>query len=102
MVLHRQQDQGLALTHPSNKASTTGMSSPRCHQKPRCACASPAGAQRDHAKIKGVTEIIFKACQGTTALQQDPPAWHSINQKNKMLDSWVESCSIIYKCKTYA
>lgn len=53
MVLQRQQVQGLALTHPSNEAS-----SPQCHQKPR-GCASPAGVQSDRAKIKVVIEIIF-------------------------------------------
>lgn len=58
MVLERQQVQGLALTHPSNKASATGTSFPRCCQKP-LGCASLARVQSDHAEIKVVIEIIF-------------------------------------------
>lgn len=64
MVLHGQQKQGLVLTCPSNKASTTGTSSPRCHKKTHCTCTFPAGAQHDRATIKGVIEINFKHARG--------------------------------------
>lgn len=68
MLSHRPQEQGLALTCPSNKASATGASFLHCHQKPRYACPSPAGVQRDRAKIKGVTEVIFLSMPGEHSL----------------------------------